>query len=247
MPQPETEALETSDAESRREAVWARHLERLSRLTRDHPLRYLFFGVTRRCNLRCAYCGSGYDRETRPAELDAAEWITVARQIASDFEPSRVMIAVTGGEPLLKPGIFEIFAALHYLGFNYGMVTNAFLVNERTAAQLVAARIGSISISMDAPGETNDLLRGAGASAKAEHAIRCLSQAGFDGKLEITSTITRPATTAPRYDASLPLGAAHRALAGGAGHAHRPRCGAPGSGSRPRGGAPAARIRTQSA
>jgi organic radical activating enzyme len=28
--------------------------------------------------------------------------------VATDFDPRRVMVAVTGGEPLLKEGIFEL-------------------------------------------------------------------------------------------------------------------------------------------
>jgi radical SAM protein with 4Fe4S-binding SPASM domain len=188
----ETEELEATDAEQKREAVWTRHLERLSRLTAEHPLRYLFFEVTRRCNLRCAYCGSSCDLQSGSGELDIGEWIEIARQIAADFEASRVMIAVTGGEPLMRPGLFELFGELRRLGFDYGIVTNGFYVNDRTAAELVAAGIGSISVSMDAPGEVNDLLRGASASAKAENAIASLRRAGYAGKLEIISTITRP-------------------------------------------------------
>jgi radical SAM protein with 4Fe4S-binding SPASM domain len=96
------------------------------------------------------------------------------------------------GYPDRTCGVFELFAELHRLGFNYGIVTNGFYVNDWTAAGLVAAGIGSISISMDAPGEVNDQLRGPSATAKAENAIGCLRRAGYGGTLEIISTITRP-------------------------------------------------------
>ena len=176
----------------RREAMWQRHLERWATLVREHPLRYLFLEVTRCCNLQCAYCGSDCDRSARPEELETHEWLQIVRQVAADFDAPRVMIAVTGGEPLLKPGIFDLFDELCRLGFHYGMVTNGYFLTGAIAERLVAAKMGSVSISMDAPGEVNDQLRGAHASAKVESAVKNLRAAGYDGKLEIISTITRP-------------------------------------------------------
>ena len=181
-----------SETPGERGAMWARHQLRWTDLVQTHPLEYLFLEVTRRCNLRCAYCGSDCNQGPRADELGAAEWIGIVRQIAGDFEPAKVMIAVTGGEPLLKPGIFTLFEELARLGFPYGMVTNGFFLDRETATRLVATKIGSVSISMDAPGPTNDEMRGPGASDKVREALTHLREAGFCGKLEVISTITRP-------------------------------------------------------
>ncbi len=113
-------------------------------------------------------------------------------QVASDFDPKTIMIAVTGGEPLLKEGIDDLFFALHRLGFGFGMVSNGQLLDEERARTLVRSGMGSIPISMDGPVEVNDRLRGKGVSAKAERAIAALRTAGFRGKLEILSTVTKP-------------------------------------------------------
>jgi len=177
----------------RREVLWARHLRTRERLFHEHPLRYLFFEVTRRCNYSCAYCGSDCSVGGVARELDVLDWIRIARQVATDFRADDVMIAVTGGEPLLKKGIFELFAELHRLGFHYGMVTNGSLLDEVAARRLVEAGIGSISISMDAPSAVNDALRGPGAAARVEAALAALRCTGYSGKLEIISTVTRPA------------------------------------------------------
>jgi radical SAM protein with 4Fe4S-binding SPASM domain len=173
--------------------MWRAHADLLRAKAAAHPLRYLFLEVTRRCNLSCAYCGSSCTGAGDDGELAAAEWVGVIRQIAADFEAPRVMVAVTGGEPLLKPGILDIFRALRDCGFPYGMVTNGQLLDGPRARDLVAAGIGSISVSLDGPPEVNDAQRGAGVWDRAETAIGHLRDAGYGGKLEVISTLTTPA------------------------------------------------------
>ena len=172
--------------------AWRLHLRQVSSLMLRHPLRYLFLEVSRRCNIACLYCGSDCAKQEIEGELDADEWVGIMKQIAEDFDSSKVMVAVTGGEPLLKPAIFTLFKALHELGFPYGMVTNGTLLTRETAQKLVEAGMGSISVSLDAPSPLNDALRGEGVTRRAEDAIRNLKDAGYKGKLEILSTITRP-------------------------------------------------------
>jgi radical SAM protein with 4Fe4S-binding SPASM domain len=159
----------------------------------EHPLEYLFLEVTRACNLACAYCGSSCGPKTQRTELSIDEWLGVVRQIATDFDARSIMVAVTGGEPLLKPDIFCLFTELNTLGYPYGMVTNGCLLDAAMAGRLVEAGMGSISLSMDAPPELNDRLRGAGTSASVRRAIEALRGAGYAGKLEIISTVTTPA------------------------------------------------------
>ncbi|MBN2195373.1 MAG: radical SAM protein [Polyangiaceae bacterium] len=176
-----------------RDVVWAQHLTDRARRVQEHELRYLFVEVTRRCNLACAYCGSSCGPRERPSELSIDEWVATLRQIAADFDPRRVMVAVTGGEPLMKEGVFGLFAELRRLGFPYGMVSNGTQLDRATAARLIEVGIGSISLSMDAPPVLNDSLRGAGTSDAVTRAVEALREVGYEGKLEIISTITRPA------------------------------------------------------
>ena len=173
-------------------ARWAKHAEQIDGLMRDHPLRYLFLEITRRCNLACAYCGSSCLPTDTAKELTIPEWLEQIRQVAADFEPRRVMVAVTGGEPLLREGVFSIFAELRRLGFPYGMVSNARLLDAAAAREMVRCGIGSISLSMDAPPDLNDRLRGRGSTLAVAEAIRHLRAAGYKGKLEIITTVTRP-------------------------------------------------------
>ena len=176
-----------------RETVWEKHLADRAKIAEEHELRYLFLEITRACNLTCAYCGSSCGPRERKNELTSQDFIAVIRQIAEDFDPRRIMVAVTGGEPLMKPDAFDLFAELRRLCFPYGMVSNACLLDEEKARRLVEVGMGSISLSCDAPPDLNDELRGAGTSAAVERAVEALRAAGYTGKLEIISTITKPA------------------------------------------------------
>ena len=187
--EPTVEAINSE----RREAIWDEHLKNRSLLFQDHPLDYLFLEVTRACNLSCAYCGSSCGMKPQREELSIEQWIEVVRQVAQDFKSSDVMVAVTGGEPLTKPGIFELFAELHRLGFHYGMVSNSCLLDAEVARRLVEVGMDSLSLSMDAPPPLNDRLRGEGTSLAVFRAVEALHQAGYSGTLEIISTITTPA------------------------------------------------------
>ena len=187
--QPEVAAM----TDEQRDAIWAKHLEQRKGLVQEHALNYLFLEVTRACNLSCAYCGSSCGKKPQREELSIDQWLRVIRQIAEDFKPADVMVAVTGGEPLVKEGVFEIFAELHRLGFHYGMVSNAFLLTAEVARRLVEVGMDSLSLSMDAPPPLNDQLRGDGATLAVFNAVAALNQAGYSGILEIISTITTPA------------------------------------------------------
>ncbi|HEY3448193.1 MAG TPA: radical SAM protein [Myxococcales bacterium] len=177
----------------KRSVRWKLHEGELALLKRAHPLRYLFVEVTRRCNLACAYCGSNCNGKEQRPEMTSAEWIGVMEQVAADFDATKVMIALMGGEPTVKEGIFDLMAAMQRLHFPWGMVTNGQTLDAEMARRLVALGLRSISLSMDALPELNDRLRGRGTSAKVVAAVGHLKDAGFAGKLEIMSTITAAA------------------------------------------------------
>ena len=182
----------TGMTDEQRDATWANHIQLRRNLREEHALTYLFLEVTRACNLSCAYCGSSCGKKPQREELSIAQWLDVVRQVAEDFNPADIMVAVTGGEPLTKPGIFELFAELHRLGFHYGMVSNAFLLDADAAKRLVEVGMDSLSLSMDAPPPLNDQLRGDGATLAVFNAVAALDKAGYTGILEIISTITKP-------------------------------------------------------
>lgn len=177
----------------RRRLRWKHNSLNFEKLSEKHPLEYLFLEVTRRCNLKCVYCGSECSAETSRAELPVSTWINIMRQIAEDFSPKNVMVAVTGGEPLLKEGIGDLFFEINRLRFPFGMVSNGTLINQANAVKIAESGMGAVSLSLDGLPEANDSLRGKGVAEKVGQAINNLRAAGYNGKLEIITTLTRPA------------------------------------------------------
>lgn len=125
-----------------------------------HPLNYLFWECTLKCNLCCQHCGSscGLGKISKD-ELSANEIKKVFHTIAEDFNPKQIIIAVTGGEPLLRKDIFEVMQYAHELGFPWGMVTNGTLITPEIVSQMEEAKMSTISVSLDGLEQNHNWLR----------------------------------------------------------------------------------------
>ncbi|AEN10118.1 MULTISPECIES: radical SAM protein [unclassified Streptomyces] len=76
---------------------------------RPFPAAGLLLGLTRRCPLSCAHCSTGSDPTVREAP-DAGRLVRFVGSFTSENRPDVVML--TGGEPLLLPGLVEELSAL---------------------------------------------------------------------------------------------------------------------------------------
>lgn len=156
-----------------------------------HELTYLFWETTLACNLACRHCGSDCAPNTAlPNELSTAEVKAVFDGIAKAYNPKRITVAVTGGEPLLRPDVFEVAAHFARLGFRWGMVTNGLLLTDRACELCQAAGMGSVSVSIDGLKEHHEYLRGPRTFAPAVEAVQRLKRAGFLQVLEVVSCPT---------------------------------------------------------
>lgn len=116
--------------------------------------------LTHDCNYACVYCSYGYNSEERPSHLltnrlrkvlPASELIELIRNIHFALELKTVKL--TGGEPLLYPGIKSIIGAIRDMGIsNIGMTTNGHLLQSK-AKELCEAGLQSVNISLDALSE----------------------------------------------------------------------------------------------
>lgn len=138
-----------------RQAAWDQHV-RLE--TGRHLLLYLFLELTRRCNLRCRHCGSDCGSESRSGELDGTSWIRILRYL-SDHASPRPALVLTGGEPLIHPGFRDILGELAKTEFDWGLVTNGFILDRNRLDELVGAGISSLTLSYDGNEETHSWLR----------------------------------------------------------------------------------------
>ena len=123
--------------------------EYCKRETAEHKLNYLFWECTLRCNLKCRHCGSSCGDVVPPGELTTEEAKKAFADVAKSFDAKKIMVAVTGGEALLRPDIFEVMEYAHGLGFPWGMVTNGTLITPEIIAKMKAAGMSSVSVSLD--------------------------------------------------------------------------------------------------
>jgi len=104
--------------------------------------------VTDRCNFRCVYCRSANPETHRPAD-ELLEWDEYERLVHLLVGMGIEKVRVTGGEPLVRPGVEQFIMRLKALGVrDLSMTTNGYLLAERLEA-LVTAGMNRINISLD--------------------------------------------------------------------------------------------------
>ncbi len=146
-------------------------------------LTYLFFELTDKCNLNCLHCGSRCDGHNNTFLPVWAVEKTLS-EIASKYDPSSIMVNITGGEPVLHPSLFEIIRTATRMGFPVGMTTNGTLIDRDKAERLRASGIKSISVSLDGLENVHDSFRrNRGCYQKAILGIRNLKKAGIEPEI----------------------------------------------------------------
>ena len=105
--------------------------------------------VTDRCNFRCIYCRSAEPENYQPPE-HLLTWPELLRLCGILGRLGLRKIRVTGGEPLVRPGVEEFVARLSALGLyeDIAMTTNGYTLAER-AATLHAAGLQRLNVSLD--------------------------------------------------------------------------------------------------
>lgn len=160
-------------------------------LRSSHPLTYLFWEATLNCNFDCQHCGSRASRQKHyDNELTTVEIKNVYTSIAKKTDAKKIMIAVTGGEPLLRQDLFEVMKYAHKLGFNWGMVTNGSLVSSKVVEQMHLSGMSTIVVSIDGIGTVHDEFRQTpGSYEKAINAVKLLVKSKHFQDVQITTTV----------------------------------------------------------
>lgn len=158
-----------------------------------HSLTYLFWECSLKCNLGCQHCGSscGPERIDKD-ELTTEEIKKGFYSIAKDFSPKQIIIAVTGGEPLLRKDIFEVMEYASKLGFSWGMVTNGTLITPEIISRMKSAKMSTISVSLDGLEKNHNWLRNSkDAFEKTVNGIKLLVGAKSFGVVEIITCVNQ--------------------------------------------------------
>ena len=87
---------------------------------KEHRLIDLFWECTLSCNAHCKHCGSSAECKKYAGELTTQEIKDAFKQIARDMDASKILINVTGGEPLVRQDLCEVMEyATNELGFHW--------------------------------------------------------------------------------------------------------------------------------
>jgi MoaA/NifB/PqqE/SkfB family radical SAM enzyme len=97
----------------------------------------------RRCNLSCAYCNE-YDKVSEPVPTDE-----MLRRIDKLAALGTTAITISGGEPLLHPGLDEIIRRIRSHGILATLITNGYLLTGERIERLNNAGLDYLQISID--------------------------------------------------------------------------------------------------
>jgi len=163
---------------------------------KEHPhskkngesLRLVAWETTRNCNLACLHCRASATHGPFSGELDTRASLRLLDQIAAVGKP---IVILTGGEPLLRPDIFEIAQYGTDKGLRMVMAPNGTRITESIARQMIDSGIKRISVSLDGATKTShDRFRGVeGAFDGALRGIKLAKSAGME--FQINTTITK--------------------------------------------------------
>ncbi|MBM7565392.1 GTP 3',8-cyclase MoaA [Paenibacillus sacheonensis] len=110
---------------------------------------YLRISVTDRCNLRCLYCMPEEGVKFEPAE-NLLSYDQIAQVVRAGAELGISKLRITGGEPLVRPGLPDLVRELASIpGIrDISLTTNGVLLADQAEA-LRAAGLRRVNISLD--------------------------------------------------------------------------------------------------
>lgn len=165
---------------------------------RQPPGPVVIWNLVRRCNLLCKHCYSISGDVDFPGELTTDEVFSVM----DDLKAFRVPVLIlSGGEPLLRPDIYDISRRAKARGFYVGLSTNGTLIDDEHAGCIAEIGYDYVGISLDGIGAVHDRFRGkAGAFDESLAAVRRLRKLGVKVGLRFTMTMDNAANLEPLLD-----------------------------------------------
>ena len=148
------------------------------------------WNLTRRCNLECAHCYiSAGPRESATAELDTATCLGIVDQLLA-VNPAPMLI-LSGGEPLLREDLTELARYASGKGATVVVGTNGTLLTEARIAELKAAGVRGVAVSVDSlrPSYHDNFRHGKGSLAGTQAALARLRVQRLD--FIVQTTVTR--------------------------------------------------------
>jgi radical SAM protein with 4Fe4S-binding SPASM domain len=166
------------------EQVRARARARFAGPDADTPV--VIWNVCMHCNMTCPHCYAAAVSRPSPSDLSTDEALHLLEELAGCGV--RVVI-FSGGEPLLRPDLFELLARATALGISPQLSSNGVFIDAKVAERLARAGVAYVGISIDGVRDFNDAYRGMdGGQAAAVHGLRCAKAADLRTGLRMTLT-----------------------------------------------------------
>lgn len=151
--------------------------------------------ITERCNWRCAHC---YQESYTNPELTFHDLLTIKDQYVelldyvnqSKFHMDvRGHINVSGGEPFIRQDFMDLLEIFKNDArrYSFGILTNGSFIDEAVAKRLKALGPSFVQVSIEGTAETNDKIRGAGATEKTVSAIKNLTRVKIPAVISFTA------------------------------------------------------------
>jgi heme b synthase len=149
------------------------------------PPRLVFWETTAGCNLSCIHCRRvTIADQLLPQDLTTAEAFDLVDQISAFARP---ILVLSGGEPLIRPDIFDIARYASDRELIVALATNGTMIDAQMAQRIREAGVQRVSVSLDgADAPTHDLFRGSGAFDRALAGMEHLARAGVPAQINTT-------------------------------------------------------------
>ena len=108
--------------------------------------KWIAWEITRRCNLKCVHCRSSSYLGAPEGGFSTAEALKLIDDIAGYAKP---VLVLSGGEPLMRPDVWDLAAHGTARGLRMCLATNGVLVDDAACARMKETGIRMVSLSLD--------------------------------------------------------------------------------------------------
>jgi 12,18-didecarboxysiroheme deacetylase len=145
------------------------------------------WNLTKRCNLKCLHCYAQATATAAPDELSQEEGLDLLRDLRDFGVP---VVLFSGGEPLMRPDLYDLVAKTVAWGMRAVISTNGTLIDRDTAWRLKDLGLSYVGISLDGTQEIHDRFRGQpGSFAAAMKGVTHCQERGL--KVGLRFTVSR--------------------------------------------------------
>jgi len=122
---------------------------------------FLLVAFNNGCVLKCKMCYWWKYNEIDNNTFSICEWKKIIESLKENNNLIFKDITFVGGEPLLKEGILDMVHCAHKAGYSTTITTNAYLIDEKMAKEILDSGLRRLNISLDSFDEQkHDFMRG---------------------------------------------------------------------------------------